>query len=289
MIWLIGNKGMLGTDVEHLLREKQIEYIASDKEVDITDEKVLRNYVKDKEISWIINCSAYTAVDKAEDERELAFMLNSDGVLNNARLAKIKNARLIHLSTDYIFDGSKKDAYTEEDIPNPVGVYGKSKLEGERNIIKTIQQYFIIRIAWLYGQNGNNFVHTMLRLFSEKNEVRVVQDQWGSPTYTKDVAAIIVRLITDNSDRFGIYNYTNESRTNWYEFALMIYSLAKKKGLISKEVKILPITTEEYPTKAVRPKNTYLSKDKIKQTFGIQIRPWQEALEEFINSKSSGF
>ncbi len=276
---------MLGTDVELLFREKRIEYIASDKEVDILNKDALQNYVTDKKISWIINCSAYTAVDKAEDEEEHAFKINSIGVLNIAGLAKMKNAGLIHLSTDYVFDGSKKDAYTEYDIPNPAGVYGKSKLEGERNIIKTIQKYYIIRIAWLYGRNGNNFVHTMLRLFSERNEVRVVQDQWGSPTYTKDVAAMIMKLIVNDSGKFGIYNFTNEGRTNWYEFTEQIYTLAKKKGLIDKEVRIIPVSTEEYPTKAVRPKNSYLAKDKIKQTFGIQIRPWHEALEDFINSK----
>jgi dTDP-4-dehydrorhamnose reductase len=286
MIWLIGNKGMLGTDVEHLLKELQVKYIASDKEVDIVDYNALESYGGKQKISWIINCSAYTAVDKAEDEPDLAYRINSEGVLNIARVVKIQKARLIHLSTDYVFDGSKKEAYTEEDPPNPVGVYGKSKLEGEKNIIKTIQKYYIIRIAWLYGRNGNNFVHTMLRLFSEKDEVRVVRDQWGSPTYTKDVATTIMKIIANNTEKFGIYNFTNEDRINWYDFAIRIYSLAKKKGLVNREVKITPITTEDYPTKAVRPKNSYLDKDKIKKAFGLQIRPWHEALEEFINEKN---
>jgi dTDP-4-dehydrorhamnose reductase len=286
MIWLIGNKGMLGTDVELLLRDLQIKYIASDKEVDILDYGALENYIDNKKISWIINCSAYTAVDKAEDEAALAYKINSNGVLNIAGIANTCKARLIHLSTDYVFDGNKKEAYTEDDIPNPAGVYGKSKLEGEKNIRKTIQEYYIIRIAWLYGQFGGNFVHTMLRLFSERDEVRVVRDQWGSPTYTKDVAAMIMKVVANNTDKFGIYNYTNEGRINWYDFASRIYALAKQSGLINKEVNIIPITTEEYPTKAVRPKNSYLSKDKIRQAFGLHIRPWHEALEDFMQSKN---
>ena len=229
MIWLIGNKGMLGSDLEIKVRDAGIEYFASDIEIDITNIESMRKYLKDKKIKWIINCSAYTAVDKAEDEPEKAFKINSEGVLNIARLAKENNAVLIHISTDYVFDGNKEGAYTEEDKTNPVGVYGKSKLEGERNIVKALPEYFIIRTAWLYGRNGNNFVHTMLRLFSDRNELKVVQDQFGSPTNAKDLADVIVNIVKNNSDKHGIYNFTNNGRTNWYEFASTIYELAREK------------------------------------------------------------
>ncbi len=282
MIWLIGNKGMLGSDVGYFLKETHKDYIASDIEVDITDLEELKRFISDKKIDWIINCSAYTAVDKAEDEPGKAFKINAEGALNIAKIAREKEAKLIHISTDYVFDGEKNGSYTEDDDPNPMGVYGKSKLEGERNIQNIIEKYFILRTAWLYGKNGNNFVYTMLRLFKEKEVVKVVSDQWGTPTHTKDLAGTIIKIIQDKSDKYGIYHFTNEGRTNWYEFAKEIYERAKKHKLIKKNINIIPITTEEYPTKAVRPKNTYMSKEKIKSSFGLNIRDWGNSLEEFL-------
>ncbi|MBA7608441.1 dTDP-4-dehydrorhamnose reductase [subsurface metagenome] len=282
MIWLIGNKGMLGSDVGYFLKETHKDYIASDIEVDITDLEELKRFINDKKIDWIINCSAYTAVDKAEDEPEKAFKINTEGALNIAKIAREKEAKLIHISTDYVFDGEKNGSYTEDDDPNPMGAYGKSKLEGERNIQNIIEKYFILRTAWLYGKNGNNFVYTMLELFKEKEVVKVVSDQWGTPTHTKDLAGTIIKIIQDKSDKYGIYHFTNEGRTNWYEFAKEIYERAKKHKLIKKDLNIIPITTEEYPTKAVRPKNTYMSKEKIKSSFGLNIRDWGNSLEEFL-------
>jgi dTDP-4-dehydrorhamnose reductase len=283
MIWLIGNKGMLGTDVENLLKNESIPYIASDKETDINDFLALQKFLAGKNISWIINCSAYTAVDRAEDEQEIALKINSHGVLNIAEIAKDKNAKLIHISTDYVFNGEKDGAYIETDITDPVNAYGKSKLCGEQKITDIIKNYFIIRISWLFGKNGNNFIYTMLRLFKERDEISVVADQSGSPTYTVDAAGLIIKIITENSDRYGIYHYTNEGLTSWHEFSTQIYSQAKELGLITKNVKIIPITTEQYPTKAKRPKNSYMSKDKIKNTFMIQIPEWQDALKRFLN------
>jgi dTDP-4-dehydrorhamnose reductase len=177
MIWLIGKRGMLGREVEALLDRQKRDYIATGVEVDITDIEQLKEFAANKPVSWIINCSAYTAVDKAEDEPEEAFKINADGSSNISKTAAYKNARLIHISTDYVFDGTKKGAYLETDLPNPINIYGKSKLKGETNITETTKAYFIIRTAWLYGKNGNNFVRTMLRLFKEKLEVNVVADQ----------------------------------------------------------------------------------------------------------------
>ncbi len=282
MVWLIGSRGMLGSDVEILLKEYGGECVASDIEIDITDIDCLKKFVNEKQIEWIINCAAYTAVDKAEEEPEKAFRLNADGALNIAKIALDKGAKLIHISTDYVFDGEKQEPYTENDSPNPVGIYGKSKLQGEENIRKTLKEYFIIRTAWLYGKNGNNFVNTMLRLFEERESVKVVSDQWGSPTYTKDLAGTVINIVKSKSDKYGIYHFINEGKTNWHEFAKTIHEKAKNYELIQKDIDIISITSAEYPAKAKRPENSLLSKDKINLAFGVKIRNWQDALEDFI-------
>ena len=285
MVWLIGNKGMLGSDVEKLLQKQDIDHIASDFEVDITDIDCLREFADKKRIEWVINCAAYTAVDRAEDDPEKAFKINADGAFNIAEIAREIGAKLIHISTDYVFDGEKHGPYTENDAPNPIGVYGKSKLQGEENVLKTTDKHFIIRTAWLYGKNGSNFVHTMFRLFRERETVKVVSDQWGSPTYTGDLAGPIIKILSEDSDKYGIYHFTNEGKTNWYEFAVEIYKKAKHYRSLEKEVEIVPIGTAEYPTKVKRPKNSYMLKDKIKKAFGLKIRNWQDALDDFIKEK----
>jgi len=290
MIWLIGNKGMLGNDVEKLLKERGLVYWASDREIDISDYKALEKFGKDKKIKWVINCAGYTKVDKAEEEIDEAFKLNKDGVRNIAIFSAKKQIRLIHISTDYVFDGRQKGegdaaAYTEDDKTHPISIYGKSKLAGEEEIKKMLGGYFIIRTAWLYGFYGNNFVSTMLRSFKEKEVIKVVSDQWGSPTYTVDLAGAILKIIEDESVKYGIYHFTNEGVTNWYKFARAIYGKAKKLNLIStgKKVVLKAIKTEEYPTAAARPRNSILSKEKIKKEFNLDIRDWKEALTEYLN------
>jgi dTDP-4-dehydrorhamnose reductase len=289
MIWLIGNKGMLGNDVEKLLKERGFTYWASDKEVDITDYKALEKFGKDKKIKWIINCSGYTKVDKAEEEIDETFKINKDGVRNIALFSAKKQIRLIHISTDYVFDGRQERssvAYREDDKTNPINIYGKSKLAGEEEIKKILGEYFIIRTAWLYGLQGNNFVYTMLRLFKEKEVVKVAEDQWGSPTYTVDLAGAILKIIEDDAVSYGIYHFSNEGITSWYKFARTIYDKAKRLGLIegNKKVVIDPIKTEDYPTAARRPRYSVLSKEKIKKEFNLKIRNWAEALEGFLLS-----
>lgn len=276
---------MLGTDVEQKLKASAFDYSASDMDVDITDIGALRNFSKDKKIEWIINCSAYTAVDKAEDEAGKAFKINADGAGNVALVAKERKAKLIHFSTDYVFDGTKSEAYIENDMTGPIGVYGRSKLKGEENILQTLSEHFIFRISWLYGHHGANFVHTMLRLFGERDEVRVVNDQWGSPTFAEDVADLIIKIIRENSTAYGIYHFTNGGRTTWYEFTREIHRLAKEIGLKKNDIKITPVSTAEYPTKAKRPANSCMSKTKIEKTLGVKIRPWQESLVEFLSEK----
>ena len=248
MIWLVGNKGMLGREVESLPQNKELPYIASDQEIDITNLDELRIFSADKPISWIINCAAYTAVDKAEDEPvpDLAFKINAAGPHNIAEIANNKGAKLIHLSTDYVFDGTKTGAYVETDPPHPLGVYAQSKYQGEVNFAETLSEYFIIRTAWLYGKQGNNFVTTMLRLFKERDEVSVVGDQWGSPTYAPDLAAVILKIISLNSDAYGIYNFTNEGKITWYDFAQEIHRICcstKNSKLKTQNLRSLKLKT----------------------------------------------
>ena len=289
MIWLIGNKGMLGNDVEKLLKERGLTYWASDKEVDISDYKALEKFGKDKKIKWVINCAGYTKVDKAEEKIDEAFRINKDGARNIALFSAKKQIKLIHISTDYVFDGRKEEgavAYREDDKTNPINIYGRTKLAGEEEIKNILREYFIIRTAWLYGLQRNNFVYTMLRLFKERDLVKVVEDQWGSPTYTGNLAEAILKIIEDDSISYGIYHFTNEGMTSWYEFARTIYKKAKRLGLIEgdKKIEIQPIKTEDYPTAARRPRYSVLSKDKIKKEFNLKLRNWDEALEDFLVS-----
>ena len=287
MIWLIGNKGMLGQDAEKLFKRKRLSYLASDKEVDITNYQILQEFTKNIKLEWIINCSGYTEVDKAEKEIEKAFLINRDGVRNISKIAIAKQAKLIHISTDYVFNGKKDThlSYTEDDKTEPINLYGESKLAGEREIKENLKKYFILRTAWLYGIGGKNFVSTMLKLFKEKEEIKVVSDQWGSPTYTVDLAKGILEIINNDSDKFGIYHFTNEGVTNWYEFAREIYRKSKKLGIIdsNKEVKIRSIETKEYPTPAQRPKWSALSNEKIKRELNLDIRNWEDALTDFLS------
>jgi len=284
MIWLIGNKGMLGTEIEALLNERHLDYIASDREIDITDPVCLQEFAATKPLTWIINCAAYTAVDRAEEEPERAFQINAEGPRNLAHLAAARGGRLIHISTDYVFDGCQDVPYVETDLPNPLSAYGTGKCQGEQNIVSLLDEHFIIRTAWMYGKNGPNFVHTMLRLFREKNEVSVVADQWGSPTYAPDLADAIVAIIVADSTAYGIYHFTNEGRINWHQFACAIYDLAQANGLLTKSVTISPISTAQYPTKAKRPQYACLSKEKICRVFPIELIPWQDSLAAFMSA-----
>jgi len=286
MIWLVGNRGMLGTEVHRRLQAYKLEHVATDLDVDIADRHALSEFSGPSALSWIVNCSAYTAVDRAEDEPEQAFRINAEGVRNLALLAREKGAKLLHISTDYVYDGRKEGPYVETDPPNPLGIYGRSKLQGELYIRENMDSHVILRTAWLYGPNGKNFVLTMLRLFHERNEVRIVADQWGSPTLAGDLADAILQIITRETIQYGTFHFTNEGRTNWFEFASLILELARKDHLLDREVRVLPITTEQYPTRALRPANAYLSKEKIKEAFNIPVRPWQDALAECIGGLS---
>jgi dTDP-4-dehydrorhamnose reductase len=285
MIWLVGNKGMLGTEIDGLLRARDAAFIASDREVDITREGDPERFLSShgvRALDCIINCSAYTAVDAAEDEPDRAFAVNETGVRALAAVARGTGAVLLHVSTDYVFDGTKEGAYEEDDSPNPTSVYGKSKLAGECAIQETLDRYFIVRTAWLYGRHGKNFVGTMLRLFSERDRVTVVDDQWGSPTFAPDLARAMIAIVERRETPYGTYHFANEGRTNWYEFAVEIYSQARERGLARPGVAIVPISSVEYPAKARRPANSLMSKEKIKKALGMEIRSWRDALRSYF-------
>lgn len=285
MIWLIGNKGMLGSDIELLLSADNLEYIASDIEVDINDKDKIIDFIKDKEIKWIINAAAYTNVDGAESNKDTAFKVNADAVKDLAEISKEKDIKLIHFSTDYVFDGGKKIPHIEEDIPSPVNLYGESKLLGEEYIIKTSEKYFILRTSWLYGKNGKNFVNTIIRILKEKDKLEVVNDQYGSPTYSKNLAGVVVKIIKNDFEKYGIYQYTNDGTISWYDFAVEIYNLYKEEDILKKNVKIVPVSSDEFPTTAMRPTYSVLSKEKIKNELNIDVCSWKKSLKKFIREE----
>ena len=284
MIWLVGNKGMLGQDIEFLLKKEKFKYTATDIDVDITNIEVLRQFIFDKQFNYIINCAAYTNVDEAETDKERAYLINGEAVKNLSLIAKEMDAVLIHISTDYVFDGRSKGEYKEKHSVNPLSVYGRSKLKGEKYIQKLLKKYFIFRTAWLYGKHGKNFVYTMLKLFKEQDEIKVVKDQYGSPTYTMDLAKIIIKIMKSHSKNYGIYHFTNNGFTNWYEFAKEIYKIAKKYEIVKKNIKIISVNTAEYPLSATRPQYSVLSKEKIKKELNFSIESWQNSLKNFIQT-----
>lgn len=284
MIWLIGDKGMLGRQIAAELKKNDIYFYSSDKNVDIRDIGGLEKFVSNKSIDWIINCSAYNFVDKCESEIDLAYQINAFGVKAIAQISNTIKAKLIHFSTDYVFDGNSNKPYKESDIHSPLSVYGKSKLEGEKLLQISTKQFFIFRISWLYGIYGNNFVKTMLRLFKEKNEINVINDQIGSPTYADGLAKNIVRLIKNNSEKYGIYHYSDEGEISWFDFAVQIQEYAHNLGLISKKIKINPIKTSQYPTSAKRPKFSKLDKTKVKRNLKFSVLDWKINLIKYIES-----
>ena len=273
-ILITGANGMLAKAVRNELKDEEL-ILTDVAELDITNLEAVREFIKVNKPEYIINCAAYTAVDKAEEQLELARKVNAEGPKNLAIAANEEDCTLIHISTDYVFGGDKdvKETYTEEEEKNPVTVYGITKLEGERNITDSCFKYYIFRTAWLYG-DGNNFVRTMIKLGQEKDELNVVADQHGSPTYAVDLASIIHQAI-EKGIPYGVYHTTNQGFTTWYDFTKLIF----EKANIS--CKVNPVTTEEFPRPAKRPLNSQLSKDKILKE-GINIPSYEDALDRYL-------
>jgi dTDP-4-dehydrorhamnose reductase len=282
MIWLVGNKGMLGSEVAAALTEAGFEFVGSDRDVDILDPAAIAAFAAGKGVAWIVNCAAYTAVDRAEDEAELATRLNADGPENLARLAAAIGARILHISTDYVFDGSSERPYVEDDSVAPIGAYGRGKAEGEARVRSACVEHVILRTAWLYGKGGGNFVSTMLKLMGSKDRVGVVADQRGTPTYAADLARAIAAIVGSKAPRFGTFHYSNLGETTWYGFALEIKRLGIEYGILTKDCPIDALTTEEYPTKARRPLRSLLSKEKIRKAYNLEIPDWRESLALYL-------
>lgn len=273
MYLVVGANGQLGNCIGLFLKDTAI--YTDKEELDITDENAVKEFVKNNNFKCIINCSAYTAVDKAENDIELTTKINVDGVRNLAKT----NIPLIHISTDYVFNGKNNVPYVETDTTDPMSVYGKTKLEGEKEVLKYSKSAIIIRTAWLYSQFGNNFLKTMLRLGKEKESLNVVFDQVGTPTYAIDLAEVIFKILQSGKyeNMKEIYHFSNEGVCSWYDFAVEIM---KEAGL---NCKVKPIESKDYPTLAVRPSFSVLNKGKIKKDFDVEIRHWRKAMIECLN------
>ncbi len=284
-IWLTGAGGMLGRQLAEELDHRNISFIGTDMEVDITDEKVVMNFLARHRFSWIINCAAYTAVDQAENEPDAAMAVNgaAPGILGKA--ASLRGARVLHISTDYVFNGKSDTPYTETDIPDAVSVYGKTKLSGESVLLKTCESAVVVRISWLYGVYGKNFVETMLNLMSEKEEIRVVADQLGTPTYAGLLAQNIAASIECKDLPAGIYHYQDSGRISWYGFAREIQRMGIAYGILTKKCRIIPVTTEEFKTMAKRPAFSVFNTGKIQKKLNFTVRGWKENLKQYFEER----
>jgi dTDP-4-dehydrorhamnose reductase len=247
-------------------------------ELDITNSLVVTSFFQNNNIQYCVNCAAYTAVDKAENDKDNAFKVNVTGVKNLAITCNKNGATLIHVSTDFVFDGNKCVAYNENDKTNPLSVYGLTKLKGEQAITEQLNNYFIIRTSWLYSEHESNFMKTMIKLSKNKETLSIVEDQIGTPTYASDLAEVIINLIASNSNQHGIYHYSNEGLASWYDFAKAIFDERKSN------IKLTPIKTDEYPTPAQRPKFSVLDKTKIKSNLNITIPYWRDSLKKAIQN-----
>ena len=283
VIVITGSNGQLGKELQQLaptFSQFEFHFLGREK-MPIDHFSIVRNVVETLKPDYFINCAAYTAVDKAENEKDAAFLINAEAVGFLAEICKEYNIKFIHISTDYVFDGTKNTAYRENDVVNPLGVYGASKLEGERSAIEQNPTSLIIRTSWVYSSYGNNFVKTMMRLMKEKESLNVVSDQIGSPTYAADLAQAILIIITNcqlatNNWHSGIFHFSNEAEISWYDFAVAI------KEMIGSSCNVHPIPTTAYPTPAKRPMYSLMDKHKFVSTFGISLKPWKESLRNCI-------
>jgi dTDP-4-dehydrorhamnose reductase len=280
VVLVTGSSGQLGQSLQYVApKYKEVQFIfCASAELDITDMLQCKSVFEKHQPHYCINTAAYTAVDKAETEPEKAYAINVIGAKNIAEVCKEYNTVLLHISTDFVFDGEKSISYTETDLPNPTGIYGQTKLEGEIAIQQTWKKHFIIRTSWVYSPFGHNFMKTMLRLASERDTISVVNDQIGTPTHAVDLANVLVQIIlADNrqptTDNFGIYHFSNEGQCSWYEFAHKIFEINNIR------INLQSIPTSSFPTPAKRPSYSVLDKTKIKKVFGVEIRDWEESLK----------
>ena len=277
VVLVLGAGGQLGQSLRFIANDyPEIQFhFFSRLDLDITNELGLKSIFNSLRPNFCVNASAYTAVDKSESEQEQAYLINVEGVKNIAQICQDFDTTLIHVSTDFVFDGSKNSPYTEDDATNPQGVYGKTKREGELEIIRILKKHFIIRTSWLYSQFNTNFMKTMLRLAQDRDTISVVNDQIGTPTHAVDLANVIIKVILSSSTNYGIYHFSNEGKASWYDFAKKIFEVNKVK------INLKPISTSEFPTPAKRPKYSVLDKSKIKKEFNILIDQWEDSLKKY--------
>lgn len=274
-VLVTGVKGQLGYDVVKELEKRGMEAVGVDiEEMDITDAASVEKVIGEAAPDAVIHCAAYTAVDAAEENEELCRKVNADGPRNIANECKKLDIPMIQISTDYVFDGMGEQLWQPEDERKPVSVYGQTKYEGELAVQNTLEKYFIVRIAWVFGVNGKNFVKTMLNLGKTRDKLTVVCDQFGSPTYTYDLAKLLVDMV--QTDKYGVYHATNEGFCSWYEFACEIF---KQAGM---QVEVTPVTSDQYPTKAKRPFNSRMSKDKLEENGFERLPEWKDALSRYL-------
>lgn len=274
-ILVTGASGQLGYDVERELERRGIEHLGtSSKELDITDREAVERLMAAYRPDAAIHCAAYTKVDLAEDEPERCWAVNADGTRNMAAACRKTGAKLLYISTDYVFPGTGEQFRRTDDPVSPVNTYGRSKLAGELAVQSLLEKYFIVRISWVFGKNGNNFVKTMLRLAETKADLSVVCDQIGSPTYTADLAPLLCDMV--QTERYGVYHATNEGTCAWSEFAEAIFELA------GRQVVVHPIPTSAYPTRAVRPLNSRMSKERLRDNGFQELPEWKNALARYL-------
>ncbi|QQN35624.1 dTDP-4-dehydrorhamnose reductase [Rahnella aceris] len=288
-VMITGSNGQVGSLLKEKLRDKCELLAVGREELDITDESAVRKVVNKFRPQYIINAAAHTAVDRAENERDLAFAINCDGPAHLARAAKAVGAAILHISTDYVFDGEYEFSYTETMPVSPHGIYGKSKLAGEIAIAENTDEHIILRTAWVFGENGNNFVKTMLRLGKDRDALSVVGDQFGGPTYAGDIANALITMVesieSGKEPFWGTYHFSGVPHVSWFEFAEAIFNEAMNSLLIQKVPVLTDIQTSAYPTPARRPKNSRLDCSKIKKHFDIDPSDWQYALKNISNYK----
>lgn len=280
-ILVTGAAGQLGSDAVRALQGDGESCVALSRvELDLASTGRVADVIADYAADWVINCAAYTAVDKAEEEPELAFAVNRDAARQVAVGVSRYGGRLLHVSTDFVFGGDRARPYHEDDATGPLGVYGQSKLEGECAVREVLPESVILRTAWVYGVNGHNFVKTILRLASERQELRVVDDQLGSPSYTEDIVNAIRALM--RADASGTWHFTNEGVASWYDFSCEIVALGEQYGLPVVAERVLPIPTEDFPLPATRPASSIMSKKKIRGILGYDIPHWRTSLRTMI-------
>ena len=278
VILVTGSNGQLGQCLQELsVSHSSMQFVfLNSKELDITSKESVNKVFNSNSFDFCINCAAYTAVDTAESEQEMAQKVNVLGVRYLAEACKTYSTKLIHISTDFVFDGNSSIPYTENQATAPVSVYGKTKLEGENAIQAVLQEFFVLRTSWLYSEYGNNFVKTMLRLSKDRTELGVVSDQIGGPTYAKDLARVILKIIETDSTKYGIYHYSNEGVASWYDFAKAIFEISNTA------ITVTAIPTSSYPTPAKRPKYSVLNTSKLKNNLKVEIPYWRDSLKEVL-------